>query len=107
MKTTGNGTHRATQRGYAGGEIIEEGRLVPPGTPVSDKWMERVKKGGEELARAVEEAQDPQPDDIDLEQLEGDALTAHAAQFGINRGRLNDKNLRTAVRAAYDKDRAQ
>lgn len=109
---TGPNTHRATERGYAvsalGGVLVEPGEVVPEGVPVSENWMERVDgKQDRELARAVAEAQAPIQDDIDLEQIKGDALTAMAAEKGINRGKLGDDKLRDAIRAAYDKDRAQ
>lgn len=117
IERTKPNSHRATQRGYAipeggAGELVEEGQTVPANVAVSDEWMEAV--GGKrttaaerEMARATEEALNPQPDDIDLEQVSGDALTAHALQFGINRGKLADDKLRAAVRAARDKDRTQ
>ena len=38
-KKTGEATHRATERGYAGGAIIEPGEPVPAGIPVSIHWM--------------------------------------------------------------------
>jgi hypothetical protein len=119
VELTKQDSHRATERGYAipqrkegqdppAGELIEAGKMVPAEVPVSENWMEPVGgKAEQRLARAVEEAQDPQPDDIDLEQIKGDALTAHAARFGINRNRLADADLRKAIRAAHDKDRTQ
>lgn len=107
VKNTGAGTHRATMRGYAGGEIIEEGKLVPAGVPVSDNWMERVKKGDEKLARAIEEATDPSPDDVDLTQLSKAALEAMGAERGINPKGLSKADLITAINAAYDRDRTQ
>jgi hypothetical protein len=100
------GEFRATERGYAGNALVEPLEPVPPGVPVGS-WMERVDGKAAEIARAVEEALDPQPDDIDLEKVKGDALTAHALTFGINRGSLSDAKLRDAVRAAHDKDRTQ
>lgn len=37
-KTTEN-SHRATQRGYAGGLIIERGEFVPLDVTLSDVWL--------------------------------------------------------------------
>lgn len=104
------GSHRATARGYAGGEVIEPGRLVPAGAPVSDDWMEPV--GGKKasasearLARAIEEAQDPQPGDVDLTGLSKPALEAEALRHGINAKGLSKDDLISAIKAANDKDR--
>jgi hypothetical protein len=36
---TGEGTHVATRRGYAGGELIEEGGAIPAGIAISEVWM--------------------------------------------------------------------
>lgn len=33
------GSHVATQRGYAGGVIVEPGELVPAGIAVAEEWM--------------------------------------------------------------------
>jgi hypothetical protein len=105
---TGAGTHRATERGYAGGEVIEPNQMVPPGTPVSENWMAKVKKGGEDLALAVEEAQSPRNDDPDLTTLSKQALEALAVDHGITKpGNLSKQDLITAIRAAYDRDRTQ
>lgn len=92
-------SHRATQRGYAGGDIIEPGDLVPAGTPVSEAWMEPLSRKQGDLARALDEALSPDDADVNVEELSGDALTAYAASLHINRGTLNDKNLRAAVTA--------
>lgn len=42
-KTTEN-SHRATQRGYADGRIIERGEFVPAGITTSDVWMVSASK---------------------------------------------------------------
>jgi hypothetical protein len=46
-ETTGEGTHRAIQKGYARHatpeglfEVIEPGQIVPAGNPVSKLWMQ-------------------------------------------------------------------
>lgn len=106
IKQTGVNTHRATERGYAAGELIEPGRIVPAGVPVSKNWMEPLRGEGR-LARAMEEAQDPQPDDVDLTQLAKSALQALAADHGINVGGLSKEDLIAAIKAANDKDRTQ
>lgn len=104
---TGADTHRATQRGYAidpntgVGALIEEGQLVPPNQPVSEVWMEPVKKGERALAGALEEALDPLPKDVDYTQMTVAALQAVAAGFGISPGGLNKADLITAI-AAHD-----
>lgn len=99
-------TYKATERGYVDGRIIEADQVFSTTAPKGE-WMEPVRSKESEAARAVQEAQDPKPSDIDLEKVSGDALTAYALQFGINRGRLGDDKLRDAIRAAYDKDRTQ
>jgi hypothetical protein len=43
VKLTTIGSHKATQRGYAAGRIIEEEMEVPDGIPVSSRWMKPVK----------------------------------------------------------------
>jgi hypothetical protein len=96
---TSASSHRATQRGYAGGDIIEPGDLVPAGTPVSTEWMEPLSKKEGALARAMDEALSPNDADVNVEELSGDALTAYAAGLSINRAKLNDKDLRAAVTA--------
>ena len=99
MKMTTATSHRATQRGYAGGEIVEPGDLVPADTPVSENWMEPVKKGEQAVARAVEEAQDPHNRDVDLTALSKQALEAMAAERGINVKGLTKEDLITAIKA--------
>ncbi len=99
VKETTAGSHRATQRGYAGGELIEPGKLVPANTPVSEEWMEPTKKGGEALARAIDEAQDMRNDDVDLTALSKPALEAMAAERGINVKGLTKDDLITAIKA--------
>lgn len=106
---TGDNTHRATQRGYAipqtdppearAGVLVEEGEVVPADVPVSDTWMEPIKKADRKLARAVEEAQDESPKDTDLTALSKPALEAMAAERGINVKGLSKDELITAIRA--------
>lgn len=98
VKKTTAASHRATERGYAGGTIVEPGDLVPEGTPVGS-WMEPVKKGEQRLARAIEEAQDPINDDVDLTALSKAALEAMAAERGINVRGLTKDELITAIKA--------
>lgn len=106
-KMTESGSHRATERGYAGGELIEAGQLVPAGTPVSENWMEPVSGKDARLARAIEEAQSPRNDDVDLTQLSKAALEAEGVRHGINPKGLSKDGLIAAIKAAYDRDRTQ
>lgn len=39
MRKTGAGTHVATQRGYAGGVVIEPGEAIPAEIVFSPHWM--------------------------------------------------------------------
>lgn len=91
-------SHRATERGYAGGELVEPGALVPAGTPVGS-WMEPIKKSDQALARAVEEAQDPFNRDVDLTQVGLPGLKAMAAERGINVKGLSEADLIAAIKA--------
>lgn len=40
QETTGTRTHIATEKGYAGGVVVQIGEAVPPGVPVG-LWMEK------------------------------------------------------------------
>lgn len=100
---TGDNTHVANQRGYALGQLIEDGELVPAGVIVSDVWMDKI-KGNKELAAAVEEALDPHPKDVDMTALSKPALEAMAAERGINVAGLSKADLITAIAAAREKD---
>lgn len=106
IELTGSNTHRANQPGYASGVLLAAGDFVPAGIPVSENWMDEV-DGNAKLERAVNEALDPQPGDVDLTQLSKAALEAKAAEHGINPGGLTKPELITAIKAAYDKDRTQ
>lgn len=44
VELTKPGSHVATQRGYAKGQIIEPGRPVPADVPVSENWMKTAPK---------------------------------------------------------------
>ena len=105
-KKTGADTHRATARGYAvnpdngAGVLVEPGELVPANIPVSDEWMEPVKKSDRALAGALEEAQDPLQKDVDYTQLSKAALEAVAAERGINVKGLSKDDLIDAIKAA-------
>lgn len=102
IKLTGDGTHRATQRGYAKGEVIEEGKPVPSGVPVSDKWMERT-KGDTAEARAVEDVLKPHKEDPDLTKLAKPALQALATNAGVtNVEGLTRENLIAAIKAQHE-----
>jgi hypothetical protein len=113
-KTTGSNTHRATQRGYAvdpdshAGVLVEAGEPVPANIPVSDEWMEPVKKGDRALAAATDEALDPHPKDVNLTKLNVAALQAMAAERGINVEQdghtLSKKELIAAISAKVEKD---
>lgn len=105
---TGANTHRATERGYAEGQLIEEGDIIPAGVVIADAdddggWMEKI-KGNKDLAAAVEEALDPHPKDVDMTALSKPALEAMAAERGINAGGLSKADLITAIAAAREKD---
>lgn len=95
---TGANTHRAVQRGYAGGILIEEGEFVPADVPVGS-WMEPIAPKDRKLARAVQEAQDESPKDVDLTALNKSALQAMAAERGINVDGLSKDDLITAIKA--------
>lgn len=92
------GSHRATRRGYVHGEIIEEGKPVPADTVISDEWMEETEGSGRR-ARAVAEAHQDHPTDVDLTKLEKAALQAMAAERGVNVGGLSREDLIAAIRA--------
>lgn len=103
-------TYRASERGYVDGRIVEGGEVFTTTAPKGE-WMDEAGgKGqpGEKLARAVEEAQDPRNDDPSLESLSKAALNAKALDHGItDPGKLSKKDLITAIKAAYDRDRTQ
>lgn len=111
VKKTGSETHRATERGYAvdpntgAGVLVEPGEMVPADQPVSENWMEPVKKSEQKLAGAIEEALDPLKKDVDLTKLDKAALQAMAAERGINVDGLGPKDLITAIKAADDPTR--
>jgi hypothetical protein len=114
VKKTGSDTHRATQRGYAtdpkshAGVLVEQGEMVPANIPVSDEWMEPVKKSDRALAGAIDEANDLHPKDVDLTKLNVAALQAMAAERGINAEQdgqiLSKKDLIAAIKAHVEKD---
>lgn len=110
-KKTGADTHRATQRGYAtdpttgAGVLVEAGDMVPADIPVSDEWMEPVKKADRALEGAIAEGQDPLPKDVDLTQLSKSALEALAAERGINVKGLSKDDLISAIKAADEPTR--
>lgn len=95
---TGVNTHRATQRGYAKGMLIEPEDFVPDGVTISDAWMEEV-EGSAKRARAVREAQADHPGDPNLEALSKAALEAMAAERGVNTAGLSKDDLIVAIRA--------
>lgn len=96
---TGQDTHRATERGYAHGQLIEIGGFVPADTPVSESWMEPLAAKDRKLAKAVQEAQDESPKDVDLTKLSKSALEAMAAERGVNVAGLSKEDLITAIKA--------
>lgn len=98
-KKTGSDTHRATARGHALGELIEPGEMVPAGVPISENWMEPVKKGDRALAGAMQEAQADHPGDADLTQVGLPGLKAMAAERGINPKGLSEDDLIAAIKA--------
>lgn len=90
-------SHRATRRGYVKGVLIEENAVVPADVPVSDEWM--VPNKGAKLARAIDEAQDPSPKDVDYTQVGMPGLKVIAAMKGINPEGLSEDDLITAIKA--------
>lgn len=102
-KLTKVGEYRATERGYAGGELIEEGVLVPAGAPLGS-WMRKA-DGSPALERAMDEALDPTPGDVDLTALSKPALEVMASDKGINVRGLSKDDLITAIKAAHDPKR--
>lgn len=103
-KETGSRTHRATQRGYGAGQLVEEGMIVPPGVPVSTEWMEPIKAKDRAVESAVEQGQQAKKDDVDLTALSLAALEAMAAERGIDAKqdgkKLTKPELITAIKAA-------
>lgn len=100
------GQYRATERGYAGGNIIEAGQLVPGDTPVSENWMEKIKGTEDKAARAVEDAQAVRKDDPDLEGANIGALQALAIDAGVTDVKgLSKKDLIAAIKAAREQRR--
>jgi hypothetical protein len=83
MAKTGAGTHRATQRGYAAGQLIEEGDAVPEGIAVSEVWMEKVKGSDKGMAERFDEVQDSKKDDPALDSLSIAALQLRATEAGV------------------------
>lgn len=105
-KTKG-GDYRATQRGYAGGSIIDPPSLVPAGVVISDEWMEKVGKGDDTpVQRAVDDAQAQRKDDPALEELSKPALEALATKAGVTSVKgLSKEDLITAIRASDEQRR--
>lgn len=103
---TKGGDYRATQRGYAGGAIIDPPALVPAGVPVSKEWMEKVKGKEDAAARAVDDAMADRKDDPALEELSKGALEALATDVGVTSVKgLSKTDLITAIRAADEQRR--
>lgn len=102
---TGANTHRAIERGYAKGQLIEPGQMVPAGVVVSDRWMESLTKKEARMAEAIEQALDPQPDDVEIQNLSREALEAMAAERGIDPKGLTKKLLVDAIKANRDNTR--
>jgi hypothetical protein len=96
-KTKAN-SHRATRRGYVKGELFDEGEIIPPDVVVSDEWMEEIEGNGRR-ARAMQEALDPSPKDVDLTQVGVAGLKAMAAERGINPKGLSEADLIAAINA--------
>lgn len=105
-KTKG-GDYRATQRGYAGGAMIDPPSLVPAGVVIADEWMEKVGKDKDAaLNRAVEDAQAQRKDDPALEELQIGALQALATKAGVTSVKgLSKEDLITAIRASDEQRR--
>lgn len=100
VENTGINTHRATARGFGADQLVEPEQFVPPGVPVSEKWMEPVDKKTARMLQAADEATDKQPKDIDLTKLNVSALQALAAEHGINVDGLTKRELIDAIKAA-------
>jgi hypothetical protein len=95
---TKQSSHRASMRGYAFGELIEPGQLVPAGIAVSTEWMEPV-KGSRALAEAIDQAVDAHPDDVDLNAQSKPALEGLALSLEIDPAGLNKAELIAAITA--------
>lgn len=99
------GQYRAIERGYAGGNIIEAGDLVPAETPVGD-WMEKIKGTDDKLAQAVEDIQADRKDDPDLSGIGLAGLQAMAVERGVTDVKgLSKKDLITAIQATKEQRR--
>jgi hypothetical protein len=106
MKETKAGSHRATARGYAGGNIIEAGQLVPADVAVSDEWMEPVKGKDTAAAKAIEDVQKDRKDDADLTTLSKAALEALAVERGVTSVKgLSKDDLIAAIQASDEQRR--
>lgn len=101
---TGAHTHKAIERGYAKGQLVEIGEFVPEGVTVSDVWMEKLSKEEARDLQVSNEATDPKPKDADLTQLTLPALQAMAAERGVNVKGLNKEKLIDAINAARATD---
>lgn len=101
-KETGSNSHIATQRGYAAGQLIEEGEFVPAGVTVSDEWMDAVSAKEAKRHKAALETSDATPGDVDLTQLTVSALQAMAAERGANVKGLSKDDLIAAIKAEKD-----
>lgn len=106
MKETKHGSHKAIARGYAGGNIIEAGQIVPPDVPVSDEWMEPVKGKSTAAERAIEDVSKDRKDDPDLTSLSKAALEAMAVERGVTSVKgLSKDDLIAAIQASDEQRR--
>lgn len=52
IERTKHESHRATERGYAGGELIEPGEFVPADVPIGS-WMEGAESAPASVKRSA------------------------------------------------------
>lgn len=106
VELTEANSHRATERGYGMGQLIEPGCIVPAGVPVSESWMDEIEPKDRKLAAAVEDAQKRSKDDPDLTKLSKPALEALATERGVTDvSGLTRENLIAAIKAAAEPGR--
>lgn len=95
-------SYRANERGYVDGQLIEPGQVFSS-AGFKGSWAEPLTEKDAAMARAAEQALDPQPDDVEIQGLSRPALEAMAAERGIDPKNLDDDQLVDAIKAARDR----